>query len=137
VLQRCFDHGTSAQRQQLIQAVLSHAIELVQDPFGNYVIQYILDFGDETSTNLVVQQFVGHVTHLAMQKFASNVIEKCIRVAPYALRKELIEELINRSKLERLLRDSYANYVVQTALELADPIQRLKVCCHNLKFAVR
>jgi hypothetical protein len=127
VLQRCFDHGSQAQREQIVQAVVSHAIQLVQDPYGNYVIQYILDFGPGDNANLVIEQFLGHVAHLAMQKFASNVMEKCIRVADHALRKNLIDELIDRAKLENLLRDSYANYVVQTALELADPLQRLRV----------
>ena len=42
-------------------------------------------------------------------------------------RRRLMEEMLNKSKLERLLRDSYANYVVQTALDYAEPAQRLKV----------
>jgi hypothetical protein len=39
----------------------------------------------------------------------------------------LIEELIDPIKLEGLLRDSYANYVVQTALTYAEPDQKAKV----------
>lgn len=33
----------------------------------------------------------------------------------------MIEEMLNANELERLLRDSYANYVVQTAMDYADP----------------
>ena len=58
-----------------------------------------------------------------MQKFSSNVIEKCIRVAEHSTRKMLIEELLNRTRLEKLLRDSYGNYCVQTALDYAEPGQ--------------
>jgi hypothetical protein len=36
----------------------------------------------------------------------------------------LIDELLNRSRLEKLLRDSYGNYCVQTALDYSDPAQR-------------
>jgi hypothetical protein len=36
----------------------------------------------------------------------------------------LIDELLNRTRLEKLLRDSYGNYCVQTALDYADPTQR-------------
>lgn len=36
----------------------------------------------------------------------------------------LIEELLNRTRLEKLLRDSYGNYCVQTALDYAEPAQR-------------
>ena len=43
------------------------------------------------------------------------------------LKVQLIEELHNPERLEKLLRDSYANYVVQTALDFAEPSQRIKV----------
>lgn len=33
----------------------------------------------------------------------------------------MIEEMLNANELERMLKDSYANYVVQTAMEYADP----------------
>lgn len=36
----------------------------------------------------------------------------------------LIDELLNRTRLEKLLRDSYGNYCVQTALDYAEPGQR-------------
>ena len=42
-------------------------------------------------------------------------------------RRHLIEEMANRARLEKLLRDSYANYVVQTALDYAESTQRAKV----------
>lgn len=43
-----------------------------------------------------------------------------------------MEEMLNKPKLERLLRDSYANYVVQTALDYAEPVQRVKVKRYRL-----
>lgn len=41
--------------------------------------------------------------------------EQCIRVAEHNTRKILIEELLNRTRLEKLLRDSYGNYCVQVS----------------------
>lgn len=41
VLQRCIDHASGVQKIQLIQKITAHSIELVQDAFGNYVVQYI------------------------------------------------------------------------------------------------
>jgi hypothetical protein len=38
---------------------------------------------------------------------------ECVRVAEHSTRKMLIEELLNRTRLEKLLRDSYGNYCVQ------------------------
>ncbi|OAX43650.1 ARM repeat-containing protein [Rhizopogon vinicolor AM-OR11-026] len=125
VLQRCIDHASDHQRVQLVNEITYNALTLVQDPYGNYVVQYILDLNDSRFSDAVIRQFTGNVCALSVQKFSSNVIEKCIRVAEHSTRKILIEELLNRSRLEKLLRDSYGNYCVQTALDYADPAQRM------------
>ncbi|KAF5392633.1 hypothetical protein D9757_002130 [Collybiopsis confluens] len=124
VLQRCIDHASDHQRIQLVNEITFNALTLVQDPYGNYVVQYILDLNDNRFSDAVIRQFAGNVCALSVQKFSSNVIEKCVRVAEHGTRKMLIEELLNRSRLEKLLRDSYGNYCVQTALDYADPAQR-------------
>ncbi|KAF5338450.1 hypothetical protein D9758_012238 [Tetrapyrgos nigripes] len=124
VLQRCIDHASDHQRIQLVNEITFNALTLVQDPYGNYVVQYILDLNDNRFSDAVIRQFTGNVCALSVQKFSSNVIEKCIRVAEHATRKILIEELLNRTRLEKLLRDSYGNYCVQTALDYAEPTQR-------------
>ncbi|KAH9850656.1 ARM repeat-containing protein [Lenzites betulinus] len=124
VLQRCIDHASEHQRIQLVNEITYNALTLVQDPYGNYVVQYILDLNDNRFSDAVIRQFTGNVCALSVQKFSSNVIEKCIRVAEHSTRKMLIGELLNRTRLEKLLRDSYGNYCVQTALDYAEPAQR-------------
>ncbi|KAL1675472.1 ARM repeat-containing protein [Schizophyllum commune] len=124
VLQRCIDHASDHQRIQLVNEITYNALTLVQDPYGNYVVQYILDLNDNRFSDAVIRQFAGNVCALSVQKFSSNVIEKCIRVAEHNTRKMLIDELLNRTRLEKLLRDSYGNYCVQTALDYAEPAQR-------------
>ncbi|KAI0638958.1 ARM repeat-containing protein [Trametes polyzona] len=124
VLQRCIDHASEHQRIQLVNEITYNALTLVQDPYGNYVVQYILDLNDNRFSDAVIRQFSGNVCALSVQKFSSNVIEKCIRVAEHNTRKMLIGELLNRTRLEKLLRDSYGNYCVQTALDYAEPAQR-------------
>lgn len=124
VLQRCIDHASDHQRIQLVNEITYNALTLVQDPYGNYVVQYILDLNDNRFSDAVIRQFAGNVCALSVQKFSSNVIEKCVRVAEHSTRKMLIEELLNRTRLEKLLRDSYGNYCVQTALDYAEPAQR-------------
>jgi hypothetical protein len=64
---------------------------------------------------------------LLTNRFSSNVVEKCIRVADPEVRKNLVGEVLNRSRLEKLLRDSYGNYVIQTILDYCDPAQRMIV----------
>ncbi|KAL7313825.1 hypothetical protein PS15m_007515 [Mucor circinelloides] len=127
VLQRCFDHATSAQKDQLVEEIARHALPLVQNPFGNYVVQYVLELGVSRYSESVIQQFVNHVCTLSVQKFSSNVIENCIRTAEPPTRRLLIAELVNQSAMEKLLHDSFANYVVQTSLDFADEDQRAEL----------
>lgn len=44
VLQRCIDHATGVQKSTLVAYITQNACSLVQDPFGNYVVQYIRKF---------------------------------------------------------------------------------------------
>ncbi|CAG8451632.1 421_t:CDS:2 [Paraglomus brasilianum] len=139
VLQRCIDHASESQKIQLVTEITYNALKLVQDPFGNYVVQYVLDLKDNRFTDALIRRFVGNVCLLSVQKFSSNVMEKCIRVAQPDTRRLLVEEMLNKISLEKLLRDCYANYVVQTSLDYADPVQRAELvdCIKPLLPAVR
>ncbi|KAF8468427.1 armadillo-type protein [Kalaharituber pfeilii] len=120
VLQRCIDHASGPQKVQLISQITEHAFQLVQDPFGNYVVQYILDQEETKLSEQLINRFLGSVCQLSKQKFSSN----CIRVAEPATKKRFIEEMMNPLELDKLIRDSYANYVIQTALDYADASTR-------------
>lgn len=121
VLQRCIDHATGHQKAKLISHITNSAFHLVQDPFGNYVLQYIVDLQESCFTDPLCYTFKGQIPQLSKQKFSSNVIEKCLRGARLPVTQMMIEEMLNANELEKMLRDSYANYVVQTALDFADP----------------
>ena len=127
VLQRCIDHASGEQRARLIAQITANAFALVQDPFGNYVVQYILDLSEPHFTEPLCQSFRGNVPALSKQKFSSNVIEKCLRTADYQVRRQMIEEMLAGNELEKMLRDSFANYVVQTAMDYADPETRTRL----------
>jgi hypothetical protein len=121
VLQRCIDHASGDQKLWLIQRITEHARVLVQDPFGNYVVQYIIDLNEPLFTEPIVQTFKDCITQLSRHKFSSNVIEKCLRCSLPPSRDLIVDELLRGQEMERLLRDSFANYVIQTALEYATP----------------
>ena len=69
-----------------------------QDPFGNYVVQYVLELGHAEATSAIMTQLCGHYPELAQQKFSSNVVEKCLKLGGPALadmRERVINELID------------------------------------------
>lgn len=127
VLQRCIDHASGAQKARLIAQITSNSFALVQDPFGNYVVQYILDLAETRFTNPLCGTFAGNIPALSKQKFSSNVIEKCLRTADGSARRDMIDEILSGNELEKMLRDSFANYVVQTAMDYADAETRHRI----------
>jgi pumilio RNA-binding family len=71
---------------------------------------------------------------LSQHKFASNVVEKCVTHATRAERALLIEEVcgFNDNALHVMMKDQYANYVVQKMIDVSEPTQR-KVLMHKIR----
>jgi hypothetical protein len=49
-----------------------------QDPYGNYVVQYVLDRCSSDEIRPVTSCPLGRIASLSVQKYSSNVIEKCL-----------------------------------------------------------
>ena len=107
----------------LIDALLGHILAYVQDSFGNYLVQALLDLNRDAVTKRVVQALLHNVPPLACNKFASNVVEKCFRLATEEVRRLFVDELTDPMWLAKLAQDNYANYVLQTALVASSPEQ--------------
>ncbi|CAM6082228.1 unnamed protein product [Calypogeia fissa] len=119
VLQRCVDFASGSQRHCLVAEIAANALVLSQDPFGNYVVQYVLDLGMTWASIEVMVRLENHYPFLAMQKFSSNVVEKCLKLATDENRGRIVRELMGSPRLGQMLQDPYANYVVQSALTVA------------------
>ncbi|KAL1204133.1 Pumilio-like protein 9 [Cardamine amara subsp. amara] len=115
VLQCCLSQSTGEQRERLVTEICRNSLHLSQDPFGNYVVQYLIEH--KVSAVKLLIQFRLHYAELAIQKFSSHVVEKCLRQYPES-RAEIVRELLSVPNFEHLLQDPYANYVIQTALSV-------------------
>ncbi|TPX33392.1 hypothetical protein SmJEL517_g03743 [Synchytrium microbalum] len=123
VLQRCMDNASEAQKAQLVTEISRNALVLVQNEFANYVVQYVLEKSPSHVT-IVAQQLLDNVFLLSLNKFSSNVIEKCIKLTDGETREAMIAEILFPEKLEHLVAHPIGNYCVQTALDFADKKQR-------------
>ena len=118
-MQRCLDAASVEQRSLLVRQISYCCLDLMQDPYGNYVIQYVLDHCSDQDINLIVACPLGRLVNLSKQKFSSNVIEKCLEKANPELCQRYIEELCQPISIRDLLHDQYANYVLQKAIQVA------------------
>ncbi|KAH0453357.1 hypothetical protein IEQ34_017681 [Dendrobium chrysotoxum] len=116
VLQCCISHSIGEYSPKLVLEISSNGLLLARDAFGNYVVQYILDLHNQSANAILLSQFKGNYVELSMQKFSSNVVEKCLKVLDEDERAKIIAELLHTETFEQLLQDPYANYVIQSAL---------------------
>ena len=145
VIQCIFAHSSKRQ-DQVLQEIIKHVDSLTSDQFGNYVVQHVL----QTSTNeSAVQQMLAVLRPkffpYCQHKFASNVMEKVYLRSNTEERNMLLHQLMQPatdiaaasnqdgetlSYLLVLMKDQYANYVVQQMIEQSDEGQRQMMVEH-------
>lgn len=125
------DPGVAAQLS-VLNELLSETPRLVQDQYGNYVVQHVLEHGRPEDKAEIIRHLHGRIVVLSQHKFASNVIEKCVQYGSHDDRQVILEEIVSERSppgtrlmpLEIMMKDPYANYVVQKILEVCDDAQR-------------
>ncbi|XP_044891372.1 pumilio homolog 1 isoform X13 [Felis catus] len=137
VIQRILEHCLPDQTLPILEELHQHTEQLVQDQYGNYVIQHVLEHGRPEDKSKIVAEIRGNVLVLSQHKFASNVVEKCVTHASRTERAVLIDEVCTmndgpHSALYTMMKDQYANYVVQKMIDVAEPAQR-KIVMHKIR----
>lgn len=127
VIQRCLDSPPSNARSNLVSKIVEKSLELMQDAYGNYVVQYVLDVCSDDDVHAVCESVAGKVSLLAIQKFSSNVMEKCLERCTDKVREAYLEELSDQERIRELMMDPFGNYVIQRALAVASHTQALKL----------
>ncbi|AQK51313.1 Pumilio homolog 5 [Zea mays] len=129
VIQRVLEHcGGTSQSQCIVDEILQSACVLAQDQYGNYVTQHVLERGNAHERSQIIIKLAGQVVTMSQNKFASNVIEKCFQHGDMAERDLLIRQIVEQTEgndnLLAMMKDQYANYVVQKILETCNENQR-------------
>lgn len=127
VIQRCLDSPPSPARSNLVKRIVEKSLDLMQDAYGNYVVQYVLDVCSDEEAGSVCESVVGKIGLLAIQKFSSNVMEKCLERSNDHIRELHLLELSSSDKIRELMIDPFGNYVVQKALSVANHAQAVRL----------
>ncbi|KAL6343159.1 hypothetical protein AAG906_020948 [Vitis piasezkii] len=144
VIQRVLEHCTDElQSQFIVDEILESICSLAQDQYGNYVTQHVLERGKPHERSQIINKLKGHIVQLSQHKFASNVVEKCLEYGDVNERGLLIEEIIGHNEgndnLLIMMKDQFANYVIQKILDICTDNQReslfvrIRVHAHALK----
>lgn len=134
VLQRCIDYCNEIQIKAVIGGILSHTEALINDKYGNYVIQYILELqGYDEDKEEIAKKVSKRVEFYCYEKFSSNVVEKSIKVDMVVVLEKLLKALENPEELKKMLCHKYGNYVVQTTLLRNRMSGRIQKVLNNFK----
>ncbi|XP_061368447.1 pumilio homolog 2-like isoform X2 [Gastrolobium bilobum] len=125
VLEHCKDPTT---QQKAMDEILGAVSMLAQDQYGNYVVQHVLEHGKPHERSTIIKELAGKIVQMSQQKFASNVVEKCLTFGGPSERQLLVNEMLGSTDenepLQAMMKDQFANYVVQKVLETCDDQQR-------------
>lgn len=129
VIQRVLEHCDDPKTQQIMMdEILDSVCMLAQDQYGNYVVQHVLEHGKPHERSVIIQKLAGQIVQMSQQKFASNVVEKCLTFGGPEERQFLVNEMLGSTEenepLQAMMKDQFANYVVQKVLETCDDQQR-------------
>jgi len=137
VLQRILEHCEDWRKTKVLDEIKNCHRKLLDDQYGNYVIQHVLQFGRQVDRDSILHIVVdAGLLGLSRQKFASNVVEKLLKYGNSPQRRAIVREMLkkgddptiaqvpaipsdsNTSVVLLMVRDAYANYVVQTTLDV-------------------
>ncbi|KAL4571090.1 hypothetical protein LXL04_017840 [Taraxacum kok-saghyz] len=144
VIQRVLEHCEDPKTQsKVMDEILNCVSMLAQDQYGNYVVQHVLEHGKPNERSIIIQELAGKIVQMSQQKFASNVVEKCLTFGDASERQLLVNEMLGTTDenepLQAMMKDQFANYVVQKVLETCSDqerehiLSRIKVHLNALK----
>ena len=110
--------------------VKENALQFISHPYGNFVIQVIVECWSDYKDILIL--FEKKYSNLSLEKYASNVVERCIEKDEEILN-NYIDEIIEINRIYEIMRSNYGNYVVQKALKLAKGQNKQKLVFNAAK----
>lgn len=113
-------------RALLIEKISENCVQLVQSPYGNYAVQQSIDCWNNQELQVVFANLHANVLQLSMQKFSSNVIEKCLDRADDQMLIAYAESLSEPETVKSLAKSNYGFYVLQKLMNVCSHIDGVK-----------
>ena len=122
------DFANYKQKEKIILYVNPILPKLINDKYGNYTIQSILNnMNNEIELIEPIYKYISeNILELSLQKFSSNVIDTFI-MKNNLYSKKLIEDIINKKIIQDIIKDQFGNYVIQKALMISEKNVEIKI----------
>jgi len=124
VIQKILEHSpvSSPKLTNIYTKLMLNREELCFSPFGNYIIQHILDKGPKDEKMQLLNYICDEFPTLCSNKFASNVSEKSVIHGTDEFRKDVVYKIskpVNDKEppVVSLIKNEFGNYVIQRLIQ--------------------
>ncbi|XP_057803987.1 putative pumilio homolog 7, chloroplastic [Salvia miltiorrhiza] len=118
-LQKIFEEGTSQDVQIIFNEIIDHVVELMINPFGNYLMQKLLEVcNEEQKTHILlrVTEEPEELVRISLNTHGTRVVQKLIETLKTRQQKSLVISALEPGFLA-LIKDLNGNHVVQRCLQ--------------------
>ncbi|KAI9347982.1 armadillo-type protein [Zopfochytrium polystomum] len=92
-LQDVLKTGPVEAKTAVIDATFPHALSLIRNRFGNFLMQKCLEFGSRDQVRHLANIMIGHIYGLSCDRFGCHVVQKALDVCEDDVKVEIINEL--------------------------------------------
>ncbi|KAL7125137.1 hypothetical protein ABFS83_14G095700 [Erythranthe nasuta] len=115
-LQRVFEEGTLLDVYIIFVEIIGHAVELMMNPFGNYLMQKLLDVCSEGQRMHVLFMATNDLVRISLNTHGTRVVQKLIETVKTKQQISLIIAALEPGFLE-LVKDMNGNHVIKRCLQ--------------------
>ena len=113
-------------KKRLMNEIKKHFLIISQNPFGNYVIQYLLEVWTIKDCELIVNEIFNKIIELSSERFSANIIIYALKCFNNNYKKKLISILCFSVNILNLLKNKYRFYVINKTVNYMDKNTKIK-----------
>ena len=118
IVEKFIDTITIPENKNRIQNIINiHCLKLCNNPYGNYLIQYILKVWKNEDIQNIINIIIENAFYLVQLRYASNVIEKSIEIFGNQNRKKLIKKMCLGGNILDIIKNQYGHYVLNKSVK--------------------
>ncbi|KAI0748224.1 ARM repeat-containing protein [Daedaleopsis nitida] len=115
-IQQKLESATSEEMDIVFDEIVpQYAVQLMQDVFGNYVVQKMFEYGTAAQKARLVATMEGQVLGLSLQMYGCRVVQKAIEYVSPDQQMMFVHEL--SPSVLRCVKDANGNHVIQKIIE--------------------